>query len=61
MNRLTRKDWKTRCYDPWELCGMSKFCTKGCHEEGGCIKGCPVINMYMKLAAYEDLLDKRNN
>lgn len=53
--RLTAKNWNRVGYDPWELCGMDKYCTKGCHEEGGCARGCHIVKMYLKLAAYEDL------
>lgn len=34
---------------------MDSYCTKGCHEEGGCTKGCEILKMYKKLAEYEDL------
>lgn len=55
MERLTVNDLNKVCYDPWELCGMESYCTKGCHEEGGCAKGCEVLKIYRKLAEYEDL------
>lgn len=55
MERLTANDLNKVCYDPWELCGMGSFCKKGCHEEGGCTKGCHILKMYRKLAEYEDL------
>lgn len=55
MNRLTVNDLNRTCYDPWELCGMDSYCTKDCHEEGGCTKGCEILKMYKKLAHYEDL------
>lgn len=55
MERLTVNDLNKVCYDPWELCGMDRYCTKGCHEEGGCTKRCEVLKMYWKLAGYEDL------
>lgn len=53
--RLTVNDLNKVCYDPWELCGMDKFCTKGAHSEGGCTKGCFIVKMYKKLAEYENL------
>lgn len=53
--RLTANDLDKVCYDPWELCGMDRYCKKGCHEEGGCTNGCYVLKMYRKLAMYEDL------
>ena len=56
MERLTVNDLNKVCYDPWELCGMDSYCTKKCHEEGGCTKGCHILKMYHKLAYYEDLL-----
>ncbi len=52
--RLTVPDLHKVYYDPWELCGMNSYCTKGCHEEGGCTGGCHILKMYRKLAAYED-------
>lgn len=55
MNRLTVNDLSKTCYDPWELCGMDSYCTKDCHEEGGCTKGCEILKMYKKLAEYENL------
>lgn len=54
MERLTKNDIRKVCYDPWELCGMDKYCNKGTHEEGGCAKGCHIVKMYIKLAEYED-------
>lgn len=54
MERLTKDDLNKVCYDPWEICGMDKHCTKGCHEEGGCTGGCHILKMHMKLAEYED-------
>ena len=55
MSRLTKDDLNKVCSDPWEICGMDKHCTKGCHEEGGCTGGCHILKMYRKLAKYEDL------
>ena len=55
MERLTKDDLNKVCYDPWEICGMDKHCTKGCHEEGGCTGGCHILKMVRKLADYEDL------
>ena len=55
MERLTVNDLNKVCYDPWELCGMDRYCKKGCHEKGGCTKGCHILKMYRKLAEYEDL------
>lgn len=54
MERLTTNDTKKVCYDPWELCGMDKYCKKSAHEEGGCAKGCHIVKKYVKLAEYED-------
>lgn len=58
MERLTVNDLNKVCYDPWELCGMESYCTKGCHEEGGCAKGCKVLKIYRKLSEYEDLEER---
>lgn len=55
MERLTVNDLNKVCYDPWELCGIGSYCKKGCHEEGGCTKGCHILKMYRKLAEYENL------
>lgn len=55
MERLTFNDLNKVSYDPWELCGMDKHCTKGCHEDKGCTKGCHILKLYRKLAEYEDL------
>ena len=55
MERLTFNDLNKVAYDPWELCGMDKHCTKCCHEDGGCAKGCHILKMYRKLAEYEDM------
>ena len=52
MERLTRKNWRN--LDPWEKCGQDNFCKRGCHEKGGCTKGCIVPRIYDRLAAYED-------
>ena len=50
--RLTRKNWRN--LDPWETCGQDNYCKRGCHEQGGCTKGCIVPRIYARLAAYED-------
>ena len=52
MERLTRKSWRN--LDPWETCGQDNYCKRGCHEQGGCTKGCIVPRIYARLAAYED-------
>ena len=52
MERLTRKNWRN--LDPWEKCGQDNFCKRGCHEQGGCTKGCIVPRIYDRLAVYED-------
>lgn len=53
MERLTEECWKN--LDPWECCGQDKFCTRGCHDEGGCTNGCIVPKVYCRLAKYEDI------
>lgn len=53
MSRITSEYWRN--LDPWEMCGQDKYCTRDCHEEGGCIKGCIVPKLYIKLAKYEDI------
>ncbi len=52
MERLTEKCWRN--LDPWECCGQDNYCQRGCHEEGGCTKGCIVPKIYDRLAEYED-------
>ena len=52
MERLTNKSWRN--LDPWECCGQNKYCQRGCHDPGGCTKGCIVPRLYKRLAAYED-------
>lgn len=52
MKRLTKKNWQN--LDPWETCGQDNYCKRGCHEQGGCTKGCIVPRIYARLAAYED-------
>lgn len=52
MERLTNKFWRN--FDPWECCGQDKYCQRGCHDPGGCTKGCIVPRLYERLAAYED-------
>ena len=52
MERLTNKDWQN--FDPWECCGQDKYCQRGCHDPGGCTKGCIVPRLYARLGAYED-------
>ena len=52
MERLTNTAWRN--FDPWECCGQDNFCTRGCHEKGGCNNGCIVPKLYGRLAAYED-------
>ena len=52
MERLTDKAWQN--FDPWECCGQDKYCQKGCHDPGGCTKGCIVPQLYARLGAYED-------
>lgn len=54
MERLTESDLNKVCYDPWELCGMDQYCSKGIYDEGGCTNGCHILKMYKKLAEYED-------
>ena len=51
MERLTIKNWRN--LDPWETCGQDNYCKRGCHEQGGCTKGCIVPRIYARLAAYE--------
>ena len=52
MERLTNKAWQN--FDPWECCGQDKYCQRGCHDPGGCTKGCIVPRLYARLGAYED-------
>ena len=52
MERLTIKNWRN--LDPWETCGQDNYCKRGCHEQGGCTKGCIVARIYAHLAVYED-------
>lgn len=52
MERLTKTNWKN--LDPWETCGQGMYCTRNCHEDGGCANGCPVPKNYRRLAEYED-------
>lgn len=55
MERLTVNDSNKVCHAPWELCGMDAYCSKNRHEEGGCTKGCHILEMCKKLAEYENL------
>lgn len=48
MNRLTNSDLMSASYSPWELCGLDKDCLRSCEE-------CNIVEMYKKLAAYEDI------
>lgn len=52
MERLTDKCWRN--FDPWECCGQDNFCTRGCHDLGGCTGGCIVPKLYARLGKYED-------
>ena len=52
MERLTNRAWRN--FDPWECCGQDKYCQRGCHDPGGCTKGCIVPRLYARLGAYED-------
>ena len=52
LERLTDKAWRN--FDPWECCGQDKYCQRGCHDPGGCTKGCIVPQLYARLGAYED-------
>lgn len=52
MERLTNKAWRN--FDPWECCGQDKYCQRGCHDPGGCTKGCIVPQLYARSGAYED-------
>ena len=52
MERLTNKAWRN--FDPWECCGQDHYCQRGCHDPGGCTKGCIVHQLYARLGAYED-------
>lgn len=52
MERLTNKAWRN--FDPWECCGQDKYCQRGCHDPGGCTKGCIVPQLSARLGAYED-------
>jgi len=52
MERLTNKAWRN--LDPWECCGQDNYCKRGCHDDGGCNKGCIVPKIYDELAVYED-------
>ena len=59
MERLTKSNLNKVCYDPWELCGMDQYCSRGIHDEGGCTKGCHILKMYKKLAEYEDAEEQK--
>lgn len=48
MKRLTNSDLISASYSPWELCGLDKDCLRICEE-------CNIVEMYKKLAAYEDI------
>ena len=48
MNRLTNSNLISASYSPWELCGLDKDCLRKCEE-------CNIVEMYKKLAAYEDI------
>ena len=48
MNRLTNSDLISVSYSPWGLCGLDKDCLRSCEE-------CNIMEMYKKLAAYEDI------
>ena len=48
MSRLTNSDLMSASYSPWELCGLDKDCLRSCEE-------CNIVEMYKKLAAYEDI------
>ena len=48
MNRLTNSDLISASYSPWELCGLDKDCLRSCEE-------CNIVEVYKKLAAYEDI------
>ena len=52
MERITNKAWRN--FDPWECCGQDKYCQRGCHDPGGCTKGCIVPQLYARSGAYED-------
>ena len=52
MERMTSKYWRN--LDPWEMCGQDNYCKRGCHDQGGCTKGCIVPRIYGRLAVYED-------
>ena len=52
MERLTDKAWRN--FDPWECCGQDEYCQRGCHDPGGCTKGCIVPQLYARSGAYED-------
>lgn len=52
MERLTNKAWRN--FDPWECCGQDEYCQRGCHDPGGCTKGCIVPQLYARLGDYED-------
>ena len=52
MERLTSKYWRN--LDPWEMCGQDNYCKRGCHDQGGCTKGCIAPRIYARLAVYED-------
>ena len=56
MERLTIKNWRNLHH--WETCGQDNYCKRGCHEQGGCTKGCIVPRIYTRLAAYEDFMDR---
>jgi|GEM_PF-185201 Uncharacterized host factor I protein len=51
-NRITSR--AHRNFDPWECCGQDAYCKRGCHEDGGCGKGCIVPKIYFALAEIED-------
>lgn len=56
MERITDRDWRN--LDPWECCGQDGYCTRPSNKPGGCRNGCIVPKIYIKLAKYEDELER---
>ena len=47
MDRLTSPYLTKACNDPWDYCGLDKYCKRGC-------VGCRLPKMIRRLAEYED-------
>ena len=50
MKRMTSKNLRRACNDPWDYCGLDSVCKRDCFKP----EPCKIPKLIDRLAAYED-------